>query len=189
MRTWGIYTSPQVDSFTWSLSCHLQSKHTIICQFSLMIMSFPYLSLLISLTNPGPLCWNFPTLHHCPYLSFIPLNRWFWVIVYSIVSWLVNCHMSRPLQVYRVAMIVWFTLQLCNLRTLLHPSQSSVLLQTSRSSTSRAPSIWFTLLHLHPSLESSIAPLGFAPPLAQPRIAFIALSMRSVEDTQWKLDP
>ena len=106
-----------------------------------------------------------------------------------LISWLVNCHMSRPLQVYRVVTIVQFTPQLCNLRTLLRPSQSSVLLQTSRLSISRAPSIWFALLHSHLSLKSSIALLGFAPPPARPRITFIALSMRSVEDTQRKLDP
>ena len=105
------------------------------------------------------------------------------------ISWLVNCYMSWPLRVYKIATIVWFTPQLCNLRTLLRPSQSSVLLQTSRLSISRAPSIWFTLLHSHLSLKLSITLLGFAPPLAQPRIAFIVLSMRSMEDTQWKQDP
>ena len=106
-----------------------------------------------------------------------------------LIGWLVNCHMSWPLEVYRVAMIVRFTPQLCNLRTLLHPSQSSVLLQTSWSSISRAPSIWFALLHSHLFLKSSITLLEIAPSPAWPRIAFIALSMRSVEDIQWKLDP
>ena len=106
-----------------------------------------------------------------------------------LIGWLVNHHMSWPLQVYRVATIVQFALQLCNLRTLLHPSQSSVLLQTSRLSISRAPSIWFALLHLRFSLKSFIALLGFAPSPAWPRIAFIVLSTRSMEDTQQKQDP
>ena len=131
----------------------------------------------------------FSTLHHRPYLSFIPSTQWFQVIVRLLIAWLVNRHMSWPLEVYRVATIVRFTLQLCNLRTLLHPSQSSVLLQTSRLSISRAPSIWFALLHSCLSLESSITLLGFAPSPARPRIAFIVLSTRSMEDTQWKLDP
>ena len=106
-----------------------------------------------------------------------------------LIAWLVNHHMSWPLKVYGVVTIVWFTPQLCNLRTLLHPSQSSVLLWTSQLSILRAPSIWFALLHSRLSLKLSIALLGFAPPPAQPRIAFIVLSTRSVEDTQQKQDP
>ena len=147
------------------------------------------LSVIVHLSHESwtPLLY-FPTLCHHPYLSFIIQIWWFQVIVYSINSWLVNHHMSWPLSVYRVATIVWFTLQLCNLRTLLCPSQSSVLLWTSWSSISRAPSIWFALLHLRLSLKSFITLLGFAPLLARPRITFIALSMRSMEDTQWKQD-
>ena len=106
--------------------------------------------------NFRSLCSHLPTLHHCPYPSFISLNRWFWVIVYSIISWLVNHHVSWPLSVYRVVTIVWFAPQLCNLRTLLHPSQSSALLRTSQLSILRAPSIWFALLHSCLSLKSSI---------------------------------
>ena len=184
-----LSSAPLDDSFAWSLSHHLQSKYTIIHQPSLMIASFSYLSLLIFLMNPEPLCCNFPTLHHHPYpYSFLPPND-SKLLFKSIISWLVNHHMSWPLQVYRVVMIIRFAPQLCNLRTLLHPSQSSVLLWTSWSSISRAPSIWFTLLHSHLSLKSSIALLGFAPFLAQPRITLIALSMRSMEDTQRKQDP
>ena len=189
VTTLPLSSTPLDVSFAWSLSHHPQLKHTIVCQASLMITSFSCLSLFIFLTNLRPLCCNFPTLHHHPYLSFISLIQWFRVIVYSIFSWLVNHHMSWPLLVYRVVTIVRFAPQLCNLRTLLRPSQSSVLLWTSRLSISRAPSIWFTLLHLCLSLESSITLLGFAPSLAQPRIAFIALSTRSMEDTQQKQDP
>ena len=58
--------TPLDDSFAWSLSHHLQLKYTIIRQLSLMIVLFPYLSLFILLTNPEPLCWNFPTLYHRP---------------------------------------------------------------------------------------------------------------------------
>ena len=181
--------TPLNDSFTWSLSCHPNPKHTIIHWFLLMIASFP-LSVIIHLSHGfWSLCYNFPTLHHHSYLSFIPPIWWFRVIVTLLISWLVNRYVSWPLEVYRVAMIVQFTPQLYNLRTLLCPSQSSVLLRTSWLSISRAPSIWFALLHLCLSLELSIALLGFAPPLAWPRITFIALSMRSMEDTQWKLDP
>ena len=122
-----------------------------------------FLSLFIFLTNHESLCYNIPTLHHRPYLSFILLIRWFWVSIHPIFSWLVNCHVSWPLPLYRVDTIVWSAPQLCNLRTLLRPSQSSVLLRTSWSSILRAPSIRFTLLHSRLSLELSIALLGFAP--------------------------
>ena len=161
----------------------------MICQFLLTIALFSYLSLLIFLTNPELFCYIFPLYIIAPILhSFLQPDDSKLLFI-LLIGWLVNCHMSWPLGVYRVATIVRFTLQLCNLRTLLCPSQSSVLLRTSWSSISRAPSIWFALLHLCLSLESSITLLGLAPSPARPRIAFIALSMRSLEDTQWKLDP
>ena len=145
--------------------------------------------LLISLTNPESLCYIFPLYVIAPILHSYSQSDDSELLFILLIGWLVNRHISWPLKVYRVATIVQFTPQLCNLRTLLCPSQSSVLLQTSQLSISRAPSIWFALLHSCLSLKSSITLLGFAPPPAQPRIAFIALSTRSMEDTQWKQDP
>ena len=151
-----------------------------------MITLFSCLSLLTFLTDPDPFVVTFPLYITTPiFHSFFRSND----SKVLLIGWLVNRHVSWPLEVYRVAAIVRFTPQLCNLRTLLHPSQSSVLLWTSRLSISRVLSIWFALLHSHLSLESYIALLGLAPSLAWPRITFIALSTRSMEDTQWKLDP
>ena len=154
-----------------------------------MIVSFPYLSLLIFLMNPEPLCYIFSLYIITPIFHSYSQSDDSKLLFILLIGWLVNRHMSWPLEVYRVATIVQFTPQLCNLRTLLHPSQSSVLLWTSQLSISRAPSIWSALLHSRLSLELSITLLGFAPPLARPRIAFIALSTRSMKDTQWKLGP
>jgi len=118
-----------IHSVSITPSAVILHKHSpTIVSLLFMIVSFLSLSLFIFLTNPESLCYNIPTLHHCPYPSFIPSIRWFQVIVHSILGWLANCHMSWPLQVYRVVTIVQFAPQLCNLRTLLHPSQSSVLL-------------------------------------------------------------
>jgi len=125
----------------------------------------PLPSLFIFLMNPWSLCYDIPTLHHYPYLSLTNWSNDSKLLFHSIFGWLVNCHVSWPLQVYSVDTIVWVALQLCNLRTLLCPSQPSLLLQTSWSSISRAPSIWFTLLHLCLPFASSIAHLGLAPHL------------------------
>ena len=157
--------------------------------FFFIITLFPYLSLLISLTNSKSLCYNLPLYVTTPIFHSHSQSDDSELLFILLIGWLANSHMSWPLIVYIVATIVRFALQLYNLRTLLHPSQSSVLLWTSWSSISRAPSIWFALLHLRLSLKSFITLLGFAPLLARPRITFIALSMRSVEDTQRKQDP
>ena len=179
-----LSSTPLDDSFAWLLSHHPQSNYTIIHQPLLMITSFSYLSLFIFLMNPGPFVIIFPLYIIAPiFHSFLSI-WWFRVIVQSIISWLVNRHMSWPLPVYRVVTIVRFAPQLCNLRTLLSPSQSSVLLWTSQLSISRAPSIWFALLHSCLSLESSIALLGFALPPAWPRIALIFHSILQTNDSK-----
>jgi len=158
----------------WSVSImqsgiRWHNHHAIVVSLLFLIMSSSPHSLFIILTNPWSLCYNIPTLHHYPYLSLTNQSDDSELLLHSIFSWLVNCHMSWPPR-YIVYTIVRIALQLCNLRTLLCPSQSSVLLQTSQSSISRALSIRFALLHLCLSLKSSITFLGFAPSLAQPRI-------------------
>ena len=141
--------------------------------------------------NPWWSCYYIPTLHHCPYLHSFRLIQWLQVIVsYLLLGWLVKCHMSWPF-VYRVATHVQFTLELCNLRSLLCPSQPQYCYRQVGWVSWEPPALWFALLPLMPTLciENSACLLRSSNPLAQPKITFIVLSMRSVEDTQWKQDP
>ena len=101
-----------------------------------------------------------------------------------------NVTMSWPL-VYRVAMHVWFALQLCNLRSLLCPSQPQYCYGQVGQVSQEPPALQFALLPLTPTLciKNSACSLRASNPSAQPRITFIVLSTRSMEDTQWKQDP